>query len=481
MISPTDAAVIDVNSEALGVSVDALMDNAAAAVVNVLNNRFQGQHVAFVCGNGNNGGDGIVAASLMDPSLVSVFLLRSGMKMRSPHAENVLSSLKCDVREFSAPLLKGFDVLVDCALGTGVRGDIRSPYEEFIRSTKTFSGTIVSVDIPSGLGTNITVLPHLTVTFHDMKSGMNKDNSGEILVSDIGIPKDAYLRVGPGDMLRYPIPENNSHKGQNGRVLVIGGGAFYGAPAMTAMAALRVGADVVRIAVPSNHAPIVSSFSPVFIVEELSGDHLCPDHLGTILKLAEKHDAVVIGPGLGQAYYTAETVRDFVSRCTVPVVVDADGLTALGSDFNIDNTHAAIPGISVRIKGKVVLTPHSGEFIKLGGVFGEDRCAAVSELSEKTGAVVLLKGEDDIIADGELVKVNTTGVSAMTGAGTGDVLAGIVGGLLAKGLNGLDAAALGAYISGKAGEAAFRKHSYGLIATDIIDKIPKVLREGLER
>ncbi|MDR0887913.1 MAG: NAD(P)H-hydrate dehydratase [Candidatus Methanoplasma sp.] len=468
MISPLDAAVIDANSESLGVSVDTLMDNAATAVVNVLNNRFQGKRIAFVCGNGNNGGDGIVAASLMDPSLVSVFLLKPGTKMRSSHANKILSSLKCEVKEFSAPLPEDYDVLVDCALGTGVQGDIRPPYEEFIRYAGTFPGTVVSVDVPSGLGTNISVLPHITVTFHDLKNGMDEDNSGEIVVDEIGIPKDAYLRVGPGDMLRYPVPDKKSHKGQNGRVLVIGGGPYYGAPIMAAMAALRVGADVVRIAVPSNCAAAVAAFSPVFIIEELSGDHLSPGHLSTLLDLSREHDAVVIGPGLGTHNHTASIVRNFVLECTVPVIVDADGLSALGDKFGTN--------------GKVVLTPHAGEFARLGGVLeeGGDKYVAVSELSRKTGAVILLKGEEDIIADGELIKVNGSGTPAMTGAGTGDVLAGIVGGLLSKGLNTLDAASLGAYISGKAGEAAFKKYSYGLIATDVIDRIPKVLKEGLE-
>ncbi|MDR0523174.1 MAG: NAD(P)H-hydrate dehydratase [Candidatus Methanoplasma sp.] len=467
MISPLDAAVLDANSEELGVCVGDLMRNAAAAVAGVLRERFAGERIAFVCGSGNNGGDGIVAAGMTDPSLTAVFLLKPAGEIRSTVAREALSRLECPVRMYERGVLDGFGVLVDCALGTGFKGSVREPYLSYISDSSSFGGKIVSVDVPSGFGSGDAVSPHVTVALHDVKTGMTEDDCGEIIVRDIGIPEDAWRVVGRGDMLRYPIPGRESHKGDNGRVLVIGGGAFYGAPAMAAMAALRTGADLVRIAVPESSAGLTASFSPVFVVEELEGDRLSPAHVGRLLEASKSHDAAVIGPGLGTSPETMEAVREFVSGCGIPVAVDADGLTALGRDF--------------KAHGTVVLTPHSGEFSRLGGDLSEGRMAGASDLAARTGATVLLKGPEDVIAGGGGTRINASGTPAMTGAGTGDVLSGIVGCLLSKGLSGMDAAALGAYISGKAGEMAFGELSYGLIATDVISRIPAVLRDGIGR
>ncbi|MCL2145766.1 MAG: NAD(P)H-hydrate dehydratase, partial [Methanomassiliicoccaceae archaeon] len=269
---------------------------------------------------------------------------------------------------------------------------------------------------------------------------------------------------GPGDMLRYPIPKDDSHKGSNGRLLIIGGGPYYGAPAMSALAAMRVGTDIVRLAVPKNCSSVIASFSPVLMISELSGDSLRREHLEHLLDLSLKHEAVLIGPGLGVSGDTADAVREFVRKCGVPAVIDADGLTALGKDF-VSN-------------GRTILTPHIREFEKLGGD-PHKADDSIGMLAEKMDSVILLKGKTDLISDGERIRRNITGSPGMTGAGTGDVLAGIVAGLLSKGMTCFDAAALGAFISGRAGEHAFEERSYGMTATDVIETIPKVLKEYL--
>ena len=464
MITSIDSAVIDANCEAMGIGVPVLMGNAGMGIASFLSERFPGKKIAFVCGNGNNGGDGIAAARLMNADDVTVFLLKPKSSIKSEFVKEMLSELMCQIKSFSDFAAKDIDVLVDCALGTGMTGDIRSPYDKFISTANKFKGKVVSVDVPSGLGTNLSVKPDITITLHDVKEGMNKKNSGEIIVKDIGIPKEAYDRVGPGDMLRYPIPEKGSHKGSNGRLLIIGGGPYYGAPAMSALAAMRVGADIVRLAVPENCSKTVASFSPVFMINELSGNIVKKEHLDILLDLTKNHDAVLIGPGLGLDPSTIETVKLFVKKCGLPMVVDADAITALGEDF-----------VS---KGKMILTPHEGEFVKLGGKL---YCAIdpVRYLAKEKNSVVLLKGNTDWISDGERLRSNITGTPAMTSAGTGDVLSGIVAGLLSKGMSCFDAAALGAFISGRAGEHAFDELSYGMIATDVIDSIPKVLKEYL--
>ena len=456
-MSPQDSRVMDANAEALGVSVTELMGNAGRAVADFLDERFRGKRVLFVCGPGNNGGDGFAAASLMDPSTVSVALLKKPSDIHTDAAWHFYSQLRCPILEYSKVDLDSYDVIVDCALGTGMKGNVREPYRGFIAATEG-RGNVVSVDVPSGLGSDVSVLPVATVTFHDMKEGMTRENSGEIVISDIGIPAEAVDVVGPGDMLRYPVPGRDSHKGENGRLMIIAGGPYFGAPMMASMSALRVGTDMVRLYVPESVHQQVSSASPVLMVTALPGDRLTCGSVDLLLEESAGYDAVLIGPGLGTDPDTREAVRRFVSGCARPMVIDADGLTAVaGMTFD----------------GNVVLTPHRREFRNLGG------SCCPNELAEKLNATVLLKGANDEISDGRRTRLNRTGTPAMTGAGTGDVLAGAVAGLLAKGMTPFDSACLAAYICGKAGEYAFTDKSYGLIATDIVEEIPHVLRDLL--
>ncbi len=458
MMSPTDSRVMDANAASLGVPVRTLMGNAGRAVADFLEARYPEGRILFVCGPGNNGGDGFAAASLMDPGRVSVALLRKPSEIHTAEAWGFYSELRCPIMDYPKVRLDRFDVIVDCALGTGVSGRVREPYRGFVEACLGADMPVVSVDVPSGLGSDISVRPVATVTFHDVKEGMDGDNSGEIVIADIGIPADAVDVVGPGDMLRYPLPRKGSHKGENGRLMVIAGGPYFGAPAMASMAALRTGADIVRVFAPESVHDIIALASPVLMITKLPGDRLTPGSVDVLLRESESYDAVLIGPGLGTDPGTMEAVRSFVEGCGRPTVIDADGITAVaGMTFD----------------APTVLTPHHGEFKRLGG------CCDARELAERLNATVLLKGASDEISDGRRTRRNTSGTPAMTGAGTGDVLAGCVAALLSKGLGPFDSACLGAYICGRAGEKAFEDRSYGLMATDVIEGIPRVLRELL--
>ena len=471
MILALESRILDINAEALGVGVITLMGNAGTALADVLK-KHPGKRFVFVCGSGNNGGDGFAAANMMVDEDVTVCLLGLPSSIHSKASNKYYSELTCPVINIADLDINRFDVLVDCALGTGASGRLRYPYSTFITLAQSFKGLIVSADIPTGLGCDIQIIPDITVSFHDVKVGMTAENSGKIIVADIGIPESAKKIIGPGDMLRYPIPRSNSHKGCNGRVLIIGGGPYYGAPAMSGLAALRVGADLVNIAVPDHISSVIASYSPVFTIHPLNKKDglpgtckiLLPEHVQHLLKASKEYDAVLIGPGVGTDKDTVKAVNDFVFECKVPMVIDADGINSIGLGFKSN-----VP---------VIFTPHKGEFIKLGGpdAFEEND---VRTLAASMNSVILLKGETDIISDGEHVKLNNTGTPAMTGAGTGDVLAGIVTGLLSKGMKAFDAACLGAYICGKAGEHGFEEKSYGMIATDVIDNIPFVLNKGL--
>lgn len=459
MISPTDARTLDANAEALGVPVSRLMDSAGAALAGFLEERFGDSRAVFVCGTGNNGGDGFAAALLRDPERTKVSLLKKPSSIRSDIARERYSLLECPIEAYAgASSFEGFDVIVDCAIGTGLSGEVRDPYLQFIRDANLSGKPIVSADVPSGLGSPDCIRPVATVAFHDSKEGMTEENSGEIVIADIGIPADAFKKIGPGDLLRYPVPDKRSHKGQNGRLMIVGGGPYFGAPAMSALSALRTGADIVRVFTPESSYREVAGASPVLMVTKLRGNILNYDSLEVILAESEKYDAVLIGPGLGTDEITMKTARAFIRSCKIPMVIDADAISAAKG---------------VEARAATVLTPHGGEFSKLSDGRSPEEVAA------EMGAVILKKGAEDVVTDGARTRINATGTPAMTGAGTGDVLAGSVAALLSKGMSAFDAACLGAYICGKAGELAFERLSYGLIATDVINCIPQVLRDGL--
>ena len=452
MISPLDSRVLDANSESLGVEVDVLMANAGEALADVITDLYSGKKILFVCGTGNNGGDGYVAARLHEAD--TAFF----KEPKTAPAMNAFRKLDNRPIQFEEKMLAEYDVIIDCVLGTGVSGEVREPYAGYIKAVNASKKTVLSCDVPSGFGTDLMVRPDVTVTFHDVKEGMDERNCGSIIVTDIGIPSEAYDYIGRGDMIRYPIPDKNAHKGQNGRLLIIGGGPYTGAPSLAGLAALRVGTDLVHIATPESSFQTIASASPSFIVHRLTGDRLSPDSVNILLDMSKEMDTVLIGPGLGNDESTKKAVIEFVSRCDRPMVVDADGITAL-SGF-------------VPRKG-IVFTPHRGEYKILAGDEAPEKAAS------DMGCVIVLKGPEDVITDGSRTRKNRTGTPAMTVGGTGDVLAGTIAGLLAKGMSGFDAGCLGTYICGKAGEMSFDEFSYGLLATDIIDNIARVLREEL--
>jgi len=459
MITGLDSRVIDANSEALGIPVETLMDNAGKVVSSFLKEHYPQSRILFVCGPGNNGGDGFATALLMDPDMVTVALLKKSNLIHSEISRQRYSKLQCRVEEYDQSLFNEVDVIVDCALGTGIRGKVKDPYRKFIQEANASGLPIVSVDVPSGLGSDVTIVPQTTITFHDVKVGMNDDNCGNILVADVGIPVDAMKYIGPGDVLRYPVPDDNSHKGENGRLMIIAGGPYFGAPAMSSMAALRTGADIVRLFTPSNVAQAIATYCPVLMITPLPGDHLISESVDMLLTESMNYDAVLIGPGIGKDPDTMLAVKEFVRKCKTPMVIDADALSAI---------------IGMEILTPTIITPHKGEFRKLDSKYG-----GPEPLAQMMNVTLLLKSHVDTITDGNATRYNRTGTPAMTGAGTGDVLSGAVAALLSKGLSTMEAAALGAFLTGKAGEYAFKDKSYGLIATDLIEEIPHVIRDNL--
>jgi ADP-dependent NAD(P)H-hydrate dehydratase / NAD(P)H-hydrate epimerase len=475
MLPYIEFRVLDINAESLGVPTALLMENAGRAVAKTVSDRFgSGKRILVVCGPGNNGGDGFVAAdNLRGANKVSVLLAKPAAEIKTAIARNAFQAVKDLAVVDATKELSDYDVIVDALLGTGLKGHLTEPYSALIDRINRSSRPIVAVDVPSGLGTDKMVRPTITVTFHDSKEGMTEGNSGEIIIADIGIPPDAAKYTGPGEFVHYPIPSPDSHKGMNGRVLVIGGGPYTGAPALAGFGAYRIKVDLVRIATPARSYLPVAGYSPNFIVHELSGDILTERDAPKVMELIGHVDAVLIGPGLGNAEETLQAIRTIVKGCEKPLVIDADGITAVARDRSV-------------LEGKTgVITPHAGEFMTLSGeklpADYELRREPAMELADALGFTILLKGRIDIVADGRRCKLNRTGNAGMSVGGTGDVLAGEVAGLLSRGVAPFNAARIAAYVNGAAGDLAYETLGFSLLATDVIDRVPLVLKQQLDR
>lgn len=473
-IPPEEVKVLDINAAHLGLRTVTLMENAGRAVARYMIKAYpEGARVGIICGKGNNGGDGFVAARYLAERMpVSVFLAEPEDMIESSLARANLQLVESLARPAGLLAPKEFDVFIDALLGVGLKGRPREPYAGLIRTLNSSKRPVISVDVPSGWPSDLAVVPRATVTFHAPKEGMNAKNSGRIVVEEIGIPQDAERYCGPGEFTLLPRRDRQAHKGDAGRVLVIGGGPYTGAPAFAAMAAMSSGVDLAFVATPEASATAVSVYSPNIIVRPLQGDVISGEHVPDLLDSAKEVDVVAIGPGLGNAKETISAVQEFVSKTRTPLVIDADAIEACGKK-------------PATLKGRQgVITPHVGEFKKLTGrtVPKEDdekKAALVKEAASKLKMTLLVKGPVDVISDGRRVKLNRSGCDGMTVGGTGDVLTGLVAGFMAQKAAPFSAARIGAFTSGVAGQLAFEERSYGMLATDVIDRVPLVLRRYL--
>lgn len=482
MISIEEMAVVDENAAALGVPRKQLMESSGHAVARVVRDLADpGARVAIVAGRGNNGGDSFVTARFLDGYELTVFLLGREETIGTEITRENWEALKRseydarEVRDSRAFDLGSPDVVIDAMLGTGVRGEPREPERSAIETINASEATVISVDVPSGIDANtgevadVAIEADHIVTFHDTKPGLTSLDV-PVTVADIGIPSMAETIVEHGDLLRLGRA-SDSHKGDNGSVLVIGGGPYTGAPALTAEAALNAGADLVYVACPESVATTIQSYHEGLIMKPLDGERLVPDHVDTLLDIAAEQDVVVLGPGLGAHDATLTAADEFLSEFQGTCVVDADPLSV------VNDTDASL-----------ICTPHAGEFKRMGGdpAPSDDwrgRMDDVQALASDLDATILLKGPYDVLSNGDgndndnnengRTRINRTGTPAMTVGGTGDVLAGATGALAAV-LDPIDAAALGAYANGKAGERS-ADGQVSITPQDLIDHLPEVL------
>ena len=490
-----------------------LMEHAGTKVAQVVQIICNGmgscasKKVAIFCGKGNNGGDGFVAARhLANLGFeTTVFLLADPDSITGDAAVNLeiiknmgipIKIIKegCNLSEV-AKSAKESSVLVDAIFGTGLKGDIKGIAKEVIDLINNLKIPVVAVDIPSGVcGSTgrilgVAVKAHKTVTFALPKVGLllypGAEYVGELITADIGMPSELIESVdAEAELLDAswimgcfrPFPQD-AHKGSFGRVFIIAGSVgMTGAAALSATAAVRGGAGLVTIGIPESLNDILEvkvTEAMTLPLPETPARSIGPAALDKALDFAKKCDAVVLGPGLSTHDGTKEFVKRFISECSVPMVLDADGI----------NTIAECPEILENAKGPVVITPHPGEMARLLSAsvpeIQADRIGAVKVAAKKFGCTAVLKGARTLIAtsDGKLM-INPTGNAGMATGGSGDVLSGMIGAFLARGMKPHEAAAAGVYLHGLAGDlAAEEKGQICLAASDIIDFLPGAINK----
>ncbi len=477
VITSAEMAAIDTNCEYHGLSRLQLMENAGKALAEVILKKAEelklGRSLLIFAGLGNNGGDSFVAARHLKNFEIKILLLGREGDIRTDIARRNFEILKnagyniTEVRDSSQIERYDAEIVVDAMLGTGVKGRLREPFKAAVDAVNSMDSFVISVDVPTGLNPDtgefdVCVKADATVTFHKNKPGLLKAREivGEIIVKDIGIPRMYEMLVGPGDVQKVYRRIENAHKGMHGRVLVVGGGVYTGAPALSAMAALNAGVDIVTLAVPEEIYGVVATFSPNLIVRKLKGERISKKNIPEIERLLERHDVVVMGMGTGDPEFSDVAIEILKTGKARKAVLDAEAITS------------EIPeGV------ECILTPHGGEFRK---VFGKNPdLENVRSMAERVGATILLKAREDIISDGIKVRINKTGNAGMTVGGTGDVLSGVVGALFASG-DALWSASAAAFVSGTAGDICFKEMGFNFTALDVISKIPIAIKNSIE-
>ncbi len=470
-----------------------LMERAGTGLAELVGELAPRGRLAIVCGKGNNGGDGFVAARLLRElgREVDVLTLYPADELQGDAKTNFEQLPGPAAETFDAARLAGTDGVVDAILGTGFSGAPREPSAGAIDAINGVADTsvVIACDVPSGVDASTgeeagpAVLADATATFHAAKPGLwiapGKARAGAVHVIDIGIPAGGPVDPHVGlilDAVTDGIPrrDRDATKFAAGSVLVCGGSTgLTGAPSMASEAAMRAGAGYVTACVPAS----LNIVFEVRLLEVMSvplpdqNGVIVPAALTEVLERTGRVQSLVLGPGLGRDEHSAEFARELAGRAEVPLLLDADGL----------NAHAGrLPSLSSR-QAATVLTPHAGE---LGRLLGRDsseiqahRLKSAREAAAQAQAIVVLKGDDTLVADPSgRVAVNRGGAPALASAGTGDVLSGVIGAYLAKGMDPFHAACAGVFVHAAAGRLAARSiGTEGVIARDVIELLPRAL------
>ena len=487
----------DNGAQELGISGTVLMERAGTAMAQVLLQNYAPLRALVVCGGGNNGSDGFVIARELQRAGVEVSVVATKDDYEGDPKTNleVLRNLGVEVHgpESLGDLLGETDLVVDALLGTGFSGEVREKEAALIRQVNEAGVTTVAVDVPSGVDGSTgevqdgAVRADLTVCAHAAKIGCvispGREHAGEVVMVDIGIPPevDTEPTVTWTDASSVtgliPRTAEPAHKYSAGALLVVAGTyQVTGAPVMVVEGAQRTGCGILFLATAQSAAAAVDlrlTEALVYGVSEDESGQMTSEALDQILDQAQRATALVVGPGMGTGDESRQLIEGILKEVEAPVLLDADAISNLASSDAISQREAP-----------TVVTPHPGELSRLMETgtkkISACRLHSAREATRKHGCCVLLKGSDTIVADGEKTAVNSTGNVALATAGTGDVLSGVIGALLSRGMNAYDAARTGAWVHGRASElwaegAGLPSESF--VATDLLPYLPLAIAE----
>lgn len=474
-----------------------LMENAGRAVVSRMREftDWEGAFTVIVCGTGNNGGDGFVSARYARGAGARVLVILMGdpphmgesAKMYRKTAEKMgIPVIEVMEAEEAVPYLYDADIIIDSLIGTGLASKVKGEKAALIDIINDTDALVVSTDIPSGLVTDTgrpagtAVNADFTVALGSVKRGHvlypGSEHTGRLLFSPIGIPEEASEDFPVRLLFRediaplLPVRNQISHKGKNGFLGIFAGSSgMEGAALLAGQGALYAGAGKTAIITTGDAAPIMAGKFPEIMVSSIgNGPHFTEDMAEAALEKAKAYDVIAIGPGIGRDEETMKFVKKMVENFEKTIILDADGLYA-AAEAKID--FKSCPG-------RLILTPHVGEFARLTGLSAseieEKRIDAASDFSKKNRLVLVLKGAPTVIGlpDGRSY-VNTTGNPGMATGGMGDTLTGVIGAMAAQGMSPSSSAAVGVYLHGLAGDLAAETTAVGYRVTDLARLLPK--------
>jgi len=490
---------VDAHAQDLGIPGGVLMERAGVAMARIALERYSPGQALVVCGGGNNGGDGFVIARELHRSGVEVAVLATKSEYEGDPATNLEVLRNLQVRFVARVDLDAefgsADLIVDALLGTGFSGEVREKEAGIIEQMNSAEAPVLAVDVPSGVDgakgevQGVGVSADLTVCAHAIKVGCaispGREHAGEVVAVDIGIPPkadvDPSLVWTDAASLRGKVPRTAepAHKYSAGALLVVAGSrGTTGAPIMVVQGAQRAGCGIVFLATSEGAASTVDlelTEALVYGVAEDEEGYMGSGGLEDILEHAGRASALVMGPGTGTGDEGRRLVEGILREVELPVLLDADAIT------NLAGTNV----LALR-ESPTVVTPHAGELGRLLGSGAKEvsarRLDSARNAAEQHRCCVLLKGSDTLVIEGERVAVNSTGNVALATAGTGDVLSGVIGALLSRGMDTYEAARAGSWAHGRAAELWLEHTGWpaeSFIATDLLDYLPQAVGELL--
>lgn len=498
-------AIDDYTTQAIGIPSRVLMERAALEAVKVIKEETsERDRILVVCGPGNNGGDGIAAGRLLYlmGCRVAICLLADELKCSEGLREQLAIARNLGMTFENSNKLHEYNIIIDAIFGVGLTRDVSGDYEAAVNAINSSPCKVYSLDIPSGISSdtgkimNVAVKACRTITFGYMKQGMlvfpGAEYAGEITVADIGFPQVALEKASPdtyyydgSDISRLPARYARSHKGTYGKVLIIAGSpGMSGAAYLSAMAAYRTGAGLVKVLSSADNRIILQSALPeaLFTSYDSNGKDtiISGQELSDMLSWA---DVIAIGPGLSRSDIADRLLTEVLENARVPLVIDADAinLLAMRLDRVSRDSRVRLDKLSVMLPGNTILTPHVGELYRLTGIaadiISDNIIDTAGQCSYNNSLIYVLKDARTVVAGEGLRYINVSGNNGMAVGGSGDVLTGIIAALVAQGMSPFEAACLGVYIHGLAGDAAaVRTGYYSLMAGDIIEALKEILQ-----